>query len=179
MSKERALASGITQVPHLMAFMDAFNTTLDNIDLSVLLVQLADFAPAGALPYLAEQYNVLGVRGYALCTTEAQRRALIKKAIEINRTIGTPYAIETAIVSVGYTNCIVTEGTGIKHNGVFKHDGSKRHGGRKWFNFSVEVFYTGDAPTDAQKDLVRQLIGVYKNVRSVLFDLKFTAITED
>jgi P2-related tail formation protein len=174
---KRAVASAIEGVPHFMAYLDAFKATLDQIDLSVTLVQLVDFAPVEALPYLAEQYNVLGVRGYGLCTTDDQRRALIKAAIQLNRIIGTPAAIEQAIIAVGFDNCLVSEGTGIKYNGVYKYNGAKKYGGGKWFNFSVEVFYSGDAPTDTQIALVKALIGVYKNARSVLFDLKFTLTT--
>lgn len=174
MSNARAVGSGIENVPHMMAFLDALAKTLSSVDISNVLVQLPDYAPSDALPFLAEQFDMLGYKGYSLCTTDEQRRALIRNAPAINRTLGTPYSIEQAIISIGYPNAIVTEGTGIFHNGVYRHNGLKRHGGAKWFNIDVEVFYTGAPPTNAQITLITGMINKYKSTRSVLFNLKFT-----
>jgi P2-related tail formation protein len=176
MSSGLPLASGIENVPHMVAFIKAFEKTLANIDLSKVLVTMPDFCPPEALPFLAQDYDVLGYKGFALCDTDDERRALIKAAPGIKRRAGTADSIEQAIIAVGYQNAIVTERTGIKYNGVYKFDGSKKYGGTKWFNFNVEVFYTGDEPTDLQKDLVTKLINIYKSVRSVLLELKFTKI---
>jgi P2-related tail formation protein len=172
----RAVGSGIANVPHMMAYYDAFEQTLASIDISVVLVQLVDFAPAEALPFLAQQFAVLGLRGYQFCTTDIQRRGLLKAAISLKRLCGTPAGVEQAIIAVGFANALVTERTGIFYNGVYTHNGTKRHGGAKWYNFNVEVFYHGATPSNAQQALINSLIGVYKNTRDVLLTLKFTAI---
>jgi hypothetical protein len=174
MSNLRPVGSAIENVPHMMAFLDALAKTLTSIDISSVLVQLPDYAPSVALPYLAEQYDMLGYKGYSLCTTDDQRRALLRNAVNINRKLGTPYSIEQAIISIGYPNAIVTEGTGIYYNGIYNFDGSKRYGGGKWYNIDVEVFYTGAAPTTSQITLITGMINKYKSTRSVLFNLKFT-----
>jgi hypothetical protein len=176
MSKTRAIGSGIANVPHMMAYYDAFEQALAKYcDVSRVLVQLVDFAPSEALPFLAQQFDVLGLKGYQFCTTDTQRRGLLKAAITLKRLAGTPASIEQAVIAVGFVNAIVTEGTGIIYNGVYNFDGSKYYaGGIRWYNFDVEVFYTGAAPTLGQIALIRSLINVYKNTRDVLFNLKFT-----
>lgn len=171
---KRPVASGIENVEHMMAFLDAMTSTMAEIDLSAVLVQLPDFAPSEALPLLAQQYGVDGIKGFSLCTTDQQRRDLIKYAVQLHRTKGTPYAIKRAIMSLGFDSVIVREHTGLNHDGQFKRDGSKFHRGGKWFNFSVEVFYLDAPPTEAVISLIRRLIDEYKNARSFLFDLKFT-----
>lgn len=170
----KAIASSIATIEHMTAVVDALLLTIATIDIGIVLVQLPDFAPPEALPYLAQQYGVDGIRGYNLCSTDDQRRDLIKRAIDLHRTKGTPYSIKRAITALGYNSVTIREHTGLNYDGVYNFDGSKTYGGGHWYNFSVEVFYSGDAPADSQISLIRQLIDEYKNVRSVLFDLKFT-----
>jgi P2-related tail formation protein len=170
----RPVASGIENVWHMMALIDATAKLMAEYDISAVLVQLIRFAPPQALPYLAAQFNVLGLRGYAFCDTDDQRRTLLENAAVLNRLQGTPASIELAVKSIGYDNCIVTERTGIKHNGLYKHNGVRKHGGTKWYNINVEVFYSGAEPTDQRKALIAQMINIYKAERSVLLELKFT-----
>lgn len=170
----RSVGSGIENVPHMMAYYDAFAATLASVDISVVLVQLVDFTPSAALPFLAQQFGVLGLKGYQFCTDDTQRRGLLKAAITLKRLAGTPASIEQAIIAVGFVNAIVTEGTGIFYNGIYLYDGSKAYIGAQWYNFDVEVFYTGAPPTTPQKVLIASLVNVYKNTRDVLFNLKFT-----
>jgi len=171
----RPIASSLDSKQHITALFDAFVLTLDGIDTALALVQFPDFCHADALPLLAEQYDVLGHKGFALCTTEAQKRQLIKDAIELHRTKGTPFSIKRAITAVGFDSVEIRERTGISYNGLFNHDGSKNYSGGNWYNFSVKVFYTGAAPDAARIALINKLIEEYKNVRSVLFDLQFVA----
>lgn len=170
----RAIASSIANSQHLTNFLDTFIHSLNDIDVGLVLVQYPDLCPAVALPYLAEQYDVLGYKGYALATTEAQKRQLIKNAILLHRTKGTPSAIRNAILSLGFDKVIIREGTGITYNGAFNFDGSKTYSGGNWYNFSVQIFYSGSAPTTATIALINLLIEEYKNTRSLLFDLTFT-----
>ena len=169
----RAIASAIADIPHMTAILEAMAMTLAEMDLSVVLVQLTDLAPPAALPFLAQQYGVDGIKGYALCTTDEQRRELIRNAVSLHKTKGTPYAIKRAIKSLGFPEVTIREHTGLKYNGEFKHDGSKKYSGGRWFNFSVTVYYNGQEPTEAQISLIKQLVEEYKNTRSVLYGLKF------
>lgn len=169
-----AVGTGIANAPHLTAFITGGKDSIVRYDVGIVLVQYADFAPAAALPYLAQQFHVEGYRGYLLAQTEQQKRDLIKNAIELHRTAGTPYAIKRAITSVGFDAVIVSEHTGLNHDGTIYHDGTYNHVGGAWYNFSVKVFYTGTVPDAARQELVRKLIAEWKNARSVLLSLTFT-----
>lgn len=61
------------------------------------LVNLADIVVASALPALGEQFHIMGDEGWNYARTEAERRALVKKAVELHRHKGTPWAVRTAI----------------------------------------------------------------------------------
>ena len=172
----RAIGSGIENVPHMTAFYDAMLLTLQSIDIGVVLVQIIDYAPSGALPFLAQQYDVLGDKGWNLCDNDDQRRDLLKSSVMIHKILGTPASIENAIRAVGFKDAIVTERTGILYNDLYKYDGSKRYGGWRWYDIAVEVFYEGDAPTAEKIALVSRLINKCKSTRSVLFDLFFTKV---
>lgn len=170
----RAVASSIAEKTHLTNFIDAFTAVMNSVDIGNVLIQFPDFCPASALPLLAQQYDVLGYRGYELATTEAQKRQLIKNAIAMHRTKGTPFAIKNAILNLGFDSVIIREGTGIFYNGAFNYDGSNNYAGGNWYDFSVQVFYTGTAPGSPTIALINNLIEVYKNTRSILYSLSFT-----
>lgn len=104
------LADSIAGVPHLVAFDATANARLSAIELENLLVYVIDTVPASALPYLAHQFDIEGFSGYRLATTDEQRRAVIKQAIELKRYAGTVWAIKQAMLSVGYEDAIITEG---------------------------------------------------------------------
>jgi P2-related tail formation protein len=58
------LASGISNVEHLKVFNQVPEERLAEIDLSVLLVYMIDTVPAEVLPILADQFDVLGYKGW-------------------------------------------------------------------------------------------------------------------
>lgn len=61
------------------------------------LINLVDIVAASALPVLGEQFHIMGNEGWNYAKNKADRRALIKKAIELHRHKGTPWAVRTAI----------------------------------------------------------------------------------
>lgn len=104
------LADSVAGIPHIAAFDDTANARLSTIELENLLVYVIDTVPASALPYLARQFDIEGFSGYRLATTDEQKRAVIKTAIELKRYAGTVWAIKQAMLSVGYTDAVITEG---------------------------------------------------------------------
>ncbi|MNO60732.1 Phage tail protein [compost metagenome] len=70
--------------------------------LSNMLVYLVDQVPASILPYLAEQFSLLDEVSWSLADSESMRRALVKRAIELHRFKGTPWAIKQVLAAVGY-----------------------------------------------------------------------------
>lgn len=62
------LASGIKNVPHLRQIDQVGETRLGEIDLTRLLVYMVDTIPADVLPLLAEQFDMLGYKGWRFVT---------------------------------------------------------------------------------------------------------------
>jgi len=178
------IASALVKYPHIMAIHNIIRDRLNDIPLSAVLVYIIDYVAADALPVLAEQFNVLGYKGYFLATTEAEKRAIIKSAIDLQRWKGTPWAIKEALRAFGYADVTIEEGTGIgiKYDGTYTHNGSQTYGGSyHWANFDV-IFNAADYPsgfTAADTEAIYQIINEYKNVRSNLRELRIEAtITE-
>jgi len=77
-------------------------------DLSVVLVQNYDCVPAQILPCLAEELSLLGTPAWRLAEgDEAKQRALLASAADVNRHMGTPWAIEEALRVQGATARLV------------------------------------------------------------------------
>lgn len=108
------------------------------------------------------------------------RRELLKKALELHRYKGTPYAVKEAIKSVGFRDARVIEKVGLKYDGSAAYDGSQTYGSGLPFNFRV-VFDLGSQQGITAERLVAltALIDEYKNVRSRLVNVAFEATLEE
>ncbi|MEM7344743.1 MAG: phage tail protein [Chloroflexota bacterium] len=158
----------------------AFETVLKRLqalDLSVLDIYNIDAVDETALYDLADQFNVLGLRGWNLTTTEAQRRALIKEAIQLHQTAGTPYAIKRVMTLVGYPNATILENPGTFYDGEWTYDGTRTYTGSQWGEFSVTLDPEQSAVSGPLIDLIVALINEWKNARSKLFDLRIGDIS--
>ena len=135
------------------ASTEAFNeliADMGSIDLTPLLIYIIDNVTATALPHLAEQFHVAGLEGWSLTTSEAERRSLIKNAIELHRHKGTPWAIENALLTIGLVAQVEE---------WFEYSGTPGH-------FRVVLESAEMSPE--RTDLILSLINKYKNVRSWL-----------
>lgn len=176
-----ALASAIANKPHLKAF-DALVRYRNEevVPMRSLLVYLIDTVDAVALDDLADQFDVQGIKGWFLCETEAQKRSLLKKAIELHRYAGTPWAVKEALRSVGFYNATIQEHVGWQYNGTVQFNGSQQYGASSWANFRV-IVDIGDTKgvSNIQSGLLLQLITVWKSFRSNLIDLSFSSTLID
>lgn len=154
----------------LRLFEPLFKKWFDDEDMSSLMCYMIDIVDVSALPYLAIQFNVDGYRGWYLVTTEQAQRDLLKRAIEIQKHVGTGYAIKQALLALGYSDVTITEGTGYTYNGQYDYDGTINYGGGSiWVNFGVDINVDDPgAITTETRDLIRFLILEYKNARSFL-----------
>lgn len=174
------ISNAIAGIPHLKAFDDVFKNRFDNIDLSAVLMYIVDNSPVNSLFYLAEQFNVLGHRGWILADTEAKKRNLIKSAIELNRYKGTIYAIETAVKSVGFTFVEVIEHVGVDYDGQYNNDGTITAAGGNWATFRVQIGLDNNYPINVLSiDNLRKFIEEYKNTRSHLLNIVFQIAFSD
>lgn len=170
---DKPLATALQGKPHLAVFDDIARTRLEAINLDVLLFGMIDTAPAAALPILAEQYHILGVEGWNMAVTEADKRALLKRALDLHRRKGTPWAIKEAIKGMGFPDVTISEGISRYHNGAITYNGTETHGSEGWAKFKV-IVTAGAVPHPAAIEAqVAALIEEYKSARSTLVSLTF------
>lgn len=80
---------------------------LSTLDLTPLVLYDVDNVPASLLPYLAEQFNVLGDAGWDVADTDDERRELIKEAIALHKLKGTRYSVRRALDLIGIVAIVV------------------------------------------------------------------------
>lgn len=163
------LADSVVDIPHIKAFDLMWAQRLSAIEVDQLLVYIIDTVTPTALPYLAEQFDVSGEKGWRLATTDAQRRALIKQAIELKRYIGTVWTIKEAMKSLGFADAVLDEGV---DTGDPDTD---------WARFRILVDLGNDRglPDPSGAAELTALINYYKNVRSLLMDISYQFSLDD
>lgn len=161
-TNENILADSIANVPHLAAFDSMVAARMNTIELEALLVYVIDSVATSALPNLARQFDVEGFVGYGVATNDAQRREIIKRAIELKRYMGTVYSIREAMRICGYTDAVLTEGIDMGNPLI------------DWARFSIdsELGDTVGIEGISQSNLAK-LIREYKNVRSYLEGISY------
>jgi len=162
-TNENILADSVGGIPHLAAFDSMIAARMNTIELEVLLVYVIDSVSSSALPNLARQFDVEGFVGYGIATNDAQRREIIKRAIELKRYMGTVYAIREAMRICGYTGAALTEGIDLGDPSI------------DWARFSIDSQLGDTVGLDgvSQSNLAK-LIREYKNVRSFLEGISYT-----
>ena len=145
---------------------------LSDLDLSPILVYMVDQVPSDVLPFLAEQFSVMGYDGWLMCSTDDERRALIKRAIELHRYKGTRWAVREIIKIIGYTDVTFTEQPPKRyHDGTLSRDRTEWRGtpGEQWALIRVLVDLPDSKAISAvQADLIRGGINAYKRRSSWL-----------
>jgi len=179
-----------------------YNTVADLIEefvtveeLEILVPMLIDTAPVQALTHLAEFFSILGVEGWEFVTTEEQKRALLKQAVELHLFKGTPWAVKEGVKQAGFGTVLVEEGYNnlthqmqsidygkpLLYDGFATYDGTFDYGSGEngnarmlldspaiqWALFRVVVILTdGEAVTIANVERARKVIEAYKNERA-------------
>ena len=161
-NKDVLISPAMKYQPHWWALDIWLQETFRGIDLSKLLIYFVEVCDDRVLPLLAEEFDVLGVKGWDFCRNKEEQRSLIKMAIQLHRYKGTPWAVRRAIEQAGLTGYVLTENTGSGPTG--------------WAKFKVEVPFSL-MPTDPTVVLnALALVNVYKNARSVLDGVTFTGL---
>lgn len=170
------IASALQGRDHMGGIVDALSQELAALPTDALLMYIVDTAPAAALFHLAAQYGVLGWAGWRLASTEQQRRDLIKTAVRLQRTKGTPAAVKNAIATLGYLDVDIFTGIGVFYDGEFNYDGTIVYDQGNWASFAVVINVA--AGVTISEDILAQiteLINEYKNARSRLISLTVLA----
>ncbi len=178
---DNILASGIAHKEHLAVFDRLAEARFAALEVEKVLIYLVDTVDEDALYSLASQFDMLGFKGWKQATTVQRRRDLIKTAIEIHRYKGTVFAIRRAMEAVGYAGVIIEPHTGVMHDGSVDHDGSVSYDeGSNWATFRLIADLGNDLGVNATQlaELI-QLVDEYKNVRSHLIDIRYSASLDD
>lgn len=83
------------------ALAQMWGSRLAAIDPQDVIVRWIDHVDASLLPILAEEYSLLD-DGWELADTESKQRALLKLSSQLHRRKGTPWAVKTALATIGY-----------------------------------------------------------------------------
>jgi P2-related tail formation protein len=132
---------------------EACITRMGSLDITPLLIYLVDQVNATALPHLAEQFNIYGRSSWRLAVTDLDKRNLIKKAIELHRRAGTPWAIKQAILALGFSEVDLIERDPV------------------WNEFKLLV--RGRPITQTDADLIKEMVKEFAPARSRLFTLGY------
>lgn len=166
MGNTKIIASGLSDCELANAFSELVAERWDNWDLSPFLPYLVDTCAAPALPYLADQFDVEGLRGFGMAKGEEQQRDIIKKSIALHKYIGTPWAIREACRTVGFPVIILEEGVTATPGGPESPE--------DWARFRVLVEADIDRHiTVEESQKMRLFVEFYKNERSHLVELGF------
>lgn len=143
------------------------------------MTYLFDLTPSVNLYDLADQFDVLGFKGWDLCLTEDDKRNLLKAAAELHRYIGTPYALKRAFKALGFYDIEVEQHVPFLYNDTFAYDGSQTYGDSDWANFKIVVDVgniRGVSPTQAaiSKALAEAWAPVYCTCVAVEFRATLT-----
>ena len=140
---------------NLKTFNEICEERFSEIDTDCLLIIIIDNLPPDALPHLAEQYHITGNEGWLQCQTDADKRSLIKKAIELHRYKGTKYALINVLNSLNINGDIKE---------WFEYGGDP-------FHFKIDIFLQNYVYTQNVFENLKKMIEEYKNVRSVLEEI--------
>ncbi len=156
------IADSIRYQPHTYAFDIWMQQFFKRLDVSKLLIYFVDRVSIDVLPILADEFDVLGVKGWNFAVNEDEQRALIKQAVLLHRYKGTPWAVEEAV----------------KMGGLAEFDLMERVGDDPETGWAVfRVVAPVDLPSDpAVNTKVVTLVNVYKNARSVFQGVLYPAI---
>ncbi|EXI62236.1 tail fiber protein [Mannheimia granulomatis] len=148
---------------------------VSRLDLSLIMTNLVDLVLAEYLELLAEKWSVTGYDGWLLAESDDAKRNLIKRAVELHRHKGTPWAMREIIRQLGFGEVEIIEGLFDKrHDGSFIHDGTYYHGDRsKWAHYRVIL---QKAITNDQADLLRKTLRVFAPARCVLASLDYRTV---
>jgi P2-related tail formation protein len=158
----KPMADSVAYLPEMDAWYNTITEELAQIDLNKLLVYLVDMVDASALPYLGAQFDVLGYKGFRLANTEADMRAIIKRAIELHRYKGTEWAIEEALKSIGFADVALIK-TGYDH----------------WAKFGILITNESVQLTDSSLNDITQMVLEYKRAVCVLMEIRLTIQVSD
>lgn len=169
------IASSLEGVLHLAGFDEVARKRYEEeLSLYVLMAYALDTVPEAALEVLADQFDVLGWKGWKFADTDAKKRALLKSAFKMHKTKGTPFSIKEACRVCGFEDPELIEGFGLLYDGTRSFDGSWTYSGGNWASFAIRIIPPDDLVIDAENLAgLGYLIDEYKPASRHLINITF------
>ena len=165
MPNTTVIADSLSSLPEYQGWYNAIVEVLQDVDLGKLLVYLVDNVDPVALPYLADQFDVLGYNGMRMATTQQAQRDVIKRAIELHRYKGTEWAITEALATIGFSNVVIKKGVAAGYS--------------HWAMFGIDVTNSGVAVTGSALADILAMVNNYKRAVCVLEDVTMGITVND
>lgn len=161
---------------NLLSIMQALDYPFDNLSqmvANVLIYPRIDTLPEEIVDRLAFQFHL---ESYKLAVTLDEKREMVKKAIELHRYKGTPWAVKESLKAAGYKDAVLIEYGQILRNGEYKRNGTIQRYAFDPYQFRVLLDLGNYKGIDESltQDIIR-CINDYKNARSHLLGLRFKA----
>lgn len=173
------------------ALCELLQGAYDDLDLSAMLVYLVDQVKPAVLSHLAEQFSLTDELSWSLASTDATRRGLVKRSIELHRYKGTPWAIKQALAAIGYPVLELVEQAeyhrewvsagGRTLDGSWSLDGSatlqppetggalvRRTALNHWAEYAIRLNAVDGAWSRTQQERIRRVAEAYAPARSRL-----------
>lgn len=115
---------------------------LNSLDKSQIMTHFVDLVSTAMLPLLAEKWSVTGDDGWLLAETEDAKRNLIKRAVEIHRYKGTPWAIREIFRQLGFGDIDIIENQSLKTwDGELTFEGLEtfEHEDMHWAEYKIRL----------------------------------------
>lgn len=140
--------------------------------LALIMTNLIDVTPAEYLDLLAEKWSVTGYDGWLLAESEDAKRNLIKRAVELHRHKGTPWAIKEIMMQLGFGEVDLIERlSGQKRDGSIKRNALHFHGSKsKWAHYRIVL---KKPITLDQAEMIKKVLRQYAPARCVLESLDY------
>lgn len=145
------------------------------IDLSLMMTNFIDLVPNEFLQLLAEKWSVTSYDGWLLAESDSAKRKLIKRAVELHRYKGTPWAIREIIRQLGFGEVEIIERlSGQKRDGSIRRNAVYFHGQKsKWAHYRI-VFKR--PLTLDQGKLIQSTLRHFSPARCVLESLDYQQV---
>jgi phage tail P2-like protein len=147
------LPGSIAHDEDVQAAASALGVAMSDVERDISLAYLfsrIDTLPEDVLDHLGYQFHITGIEGWRLAATVAEKRNLVRTAIEIHRKKGTKYAVVRVLDLLGMRG-VVSE--------WFEYGGNP-------YTFKIDIDVVGYPITTEVLALLDDLVGEYKSARS-------------
>lgn len=137
--------------------------------------------PASLLPWLAWALHVTDGEGWSLAETEAQKRALIARSIELHRKKGTVWSVIEALRAIGFGDSEIIERLPQNHyDGALAYSGGAHYDAFGWAQFRLIADLGEDRPLRADEVArITAVVEEWKPLHTELMDVQFKANVAD